>query len=547
MRPPHARTYGGLLREMAERFPTRPALCFRGRDVTFAAMDARVDEISRGLLALGVRRGDAVSVLAGNRPEWLEVMFGAARIGAVTVPLNTFYKAAELRHQLEHADVTVLFTVNRLRSHDYVRRLQDILPALSEPGTDRLRDPAMPMLRHVVQLESHTLPGAMAIDDLVRRGREHRGEGVREAERRVTPDDVALILFTSGSTALPKAVTLHHGHALTNDFNIGERQHLTPEDRLWLVTPLFYALAAVNAVPAAWTHGACLVLQETFDAGDALEIIERERATVYYGQPHITRALLGHPDLGARDISSLQKGVTGHTARDKRLAIEGLGIAGCCSMYGLTETYGHVVVSDAADPLEVKLHTQGKPLPDWELKVVVPGSDRLSPPGQPGELRVRGHVTSGYHKQGEATAQAFDHEGYFRTGDLVALDAQGRLRFSSRLKELIKVGGINVAPAEIEELLMGHPSIRQAHVVGLHDDRKGGEVVVAFVERTEPGLREDDVREYVHERAAHFKVPAHVLFRSEEQIPRGATGKVPKWVLVEEAEREVGGGHGHLD
>lgn len=538
MQAPRARTFGGLLREMSERFGDRPAVISERGRRTYRELDREVDGVSRGLLGLGVRRGEVVSVLAGNRIEWLLCAMGAARIGAVVAPLNTWYKPAELAYQLRHAEVKVLFTVDRLLRHDYAARLQEVVPSLAEPGHRELHDEEVPSLRHVVALEGGGLPGAMPFEEFLAGGEGPDVPSLEDAEAAVRPEDLLYILYTSGSTAAPKGVLLHHGDAIENDFNIGERQHMTFEDRVWLGSPFFYAFAAVNAVPAAWTHGACVLIQDSFDAGRALEQIERERATVFYGQGHVTRALLSHPDYPSRDVSSLSKGVISRSRSDKQITIEVLGVERACSMYGLTEAYGHFAVTDADDPLEVKLETQGRPLPGWEYRVVEPGTDRDVPAGTAGELWIRGYVTTGYYKDPEQTAAAFAEGGWFRTGDLVLIDDDGRMRFQSRLKELVKVGGINVAPAEVEELLLAHPGVSQAHVVGVPDEVRG-EVLAAFVEPREAGLDAVELQAFVRGRASSFKVPSHVFFRSEEQLPRGATGKIPKQALVDEALHEL--------
>jgi fatty-acyl-CoA synthase len=525
MRPPDARTFGGLIRELAGLYPDRPALAFEGRRISFRELDVDADRFARALLARGVRRGEVVSVLAGNRPEWVSAFLGATRIGAVLAPLNTWYKQEELAYGLRHPGAKVLFTVDRLLKQDYSRMLGGILGDL-------------PALETVVALGPVDLDGAVPAEAFLEEGGRIPDAVLREAEAAVEPSDMAFLLYTSGSTAAPKGVQIHHGDALENCFNIGEAQHLGPEDRVWLVTPLFYGFAAVNAVPASWTHGACLVLQETFDPGRALELIEREQATVYYGFGNITRALLAHPDFAERDLSSLQKGVTAFSAEDKRLAIVDLGVSRCCSPYGLTESYGNCTITDADDPLEVKLETQGRALPGWELKVVDPVDESARPAGEVGHLLIRGHVTSGYFGDADTTAAAFDEEGFFRTGDLARIGADGRLRFASRLKEMMKVGGINVSPREVEELIDQHPDVGQVHVVGVADPVKG-EVVVAFVEPLRAGCDEESIRAFVAERAASFKVPAHVLFRSDAQLPRVASGKVPKHQLREEAAREL--------
>lgn len=539
MDAPTSRTFGNLLREMATRFPNRPAVAFEGRETSFRDLDARVDEVAKGLLSLGLARGDVASVLAGNRPEWLVAAFAAARIGCVVAPVNTWYKDEELAYTLGHSGARVLFTVDRLLNQDFSAMLRRVVPSLTQPDSGQLQDEQLPDLRYVVEFGERRLNTSLSLVDLIERGRSVSDGALNRAETAVQPSDKVFILYTSGSTAAPKAVQLHHGDGIRNDFLIGERQHLTEEDRLWLAVPLFYALAAINAMPAAWTHGACLVLQESFDAGKALELIEQERATVFYGLGNMTRAMLSHPDFDKRDLSSLKKGVTGLSAEDKRLTIEELGVTNCCSIYGMTETYGNCALTDAYDPLEVKLETQGFPLPGWEFKIVDPNDERELNRGEVGALLVKGYVTSGYFKDPENTGACFTDDGYFRTGDLASIDVDGRLRFHSRLKEMIKVGGINVSPLEIEHLIDRHPNVRQVHVVGVPDPVKG-EVIVAVVEPATPGLDGEEIRSFVKERAAGFKVPSHVLFKEDAALPRVASGKVPKFLLREQAIEELG-------
>jgi fatty-acyl-CoA synthase len=510
MEPPQARTFGGLLREMASRLPNRPAIAFEGEELSFQEVDKRVDEMAKGLLSLRVRRGDMVSILTGNRPEWLIYVFAAARIGCVVAPINTWYKDEEIAYALRHSGARVLLTAGRLLNQDFSMMLRRIAPSLAAAdGT--LPDPNLPDLQHLIELDGQHLPASLTIGDVIQRGPGISQTDLQQAEDAVQPQDMAFVLYTSGSTASPKGVQLHHEPAIKNDFQIGERQHLDHHDRVWLAIPLFYAFAAVNAVPAAWTHGACLVLQEHFDPGKALELIEQERATVFYGLGNMTRALLTHPDFATRDVSSLEKGVTGFSAEDKRLAIQDLGVDKCCSIYGSTEGYGNCAVTDADDPLEVRLETQGFPLPDWEFRIVDPQDEqREMPPGETGLLLIRGYVTTGYFKDPENTFAAFTDDGFFRTGDLAAIDQTGRLRFHSRATEMIKVGGINVSPLEVEQLIDAHPNVRQVHVVGVPDAAKG-EIVVAFIEPTIPTLDEEEIRSFVRERAASFKVPKYML------------------------------------
>jgi fatty-acyl-CoA synthase len=538
MEMPASRTLGGLLREMADRYPDRPAIVFEGVTYSFRELDAQADALARGLLAIGVGHGDKVALLASNRPEWLWICFAAARIGAILCPISTWSKRAELDYALGHSEARILLTMDRFLNQDYHADLCAIIPELEAVGDGYLRSGRYPRLEAVVFLGDAPHLGALTIDGLRQRGEGVSDAVLRAAAEAVHPTDLCYILYTSGSTADPKGVMLQHFGTIENCFGIGERQHLTHEDRLWLVMPLFYGLASVNAMPAVYTHGGCIVLQEYFEAGRALELIERERCTVYYGLGHMTKALVDHLDFGRRDLSALEKGVTGFSPEDKRLAIETLGVRRCCSVYGLTESYGNCCLTDADDPLEVVLDTQGVPLPGWEFKIVDPETRQRLPRGELGLLCIKGYTTLGYYKDDAETARAFDDEGFFITGDLATLDDAGRMRFHSRVKEVIKVGGINVSPQEVEHILELHSGVRQAHVVGVPDAVKG-EFIVAFVEPAREGLAEDELRVFVREQAASFKVPRRVLFRTDAQLPRVASGKVPKYRLREEAIRDI--------
>jgi len=291
-------------------------------------------------------------------------------------------------------------------------------------------------------------------------------------------------------------------------------------------------------LPATLTAGAALVLQGAFNAGAAIETIARTGATVYYATGNMSRAILDAPTYAQRKIGSLKKGNAGTVAEYKRLTLVEMGITGAVPAYGLTETYGNATVGLPNDPLEIKLHTNGRPLPGMELVIVDPATGAPLPRGETGLVLVRGYTTPGYLNNPGETAKVLRPDGFFDTGDLGSLDEEGRMIFHSRLKEVIKNGGINVSPVEVEQLLATHPDVRDAHVVGVADGIRG-ELIVAFVDAAS-SVSESGLRDYVRERAAGFKVPHHIFFRSEEQLPRLASGKVAKYQLAAEARRELG-------
>jgi fatty-acyl-CoA synthase len=532
---PLALTLGGVLTEMVAREPARPAVHYHGETMTYADLEGEASAAARGLLELGVRRGERVAILFGNRPEWLVAAFAALSIGAIAVPLNTWSKESEIEWTLRHCGVSTLITIDGFLRQDYVEVLGRLIPELGKGAAPR--GPRLPELRSVV-VAGRPTPGATGWSELLEAGRRRERTELDERAAAVAAGDEAFILYTSGSTGAPKGVMLRHGSVITSGYEIGARRLVDHDDVVWLGSPLFYGLGATNALPVALTHGASLILDDTFDAGRAIDSIGRHQATVYYGTGNMTQAILDHPTFDPAKIATLEKGTAGIAPEYKRLAIVELGVALATPAYGLTESHGHATGGLPDDPLEVKLHTDGEPLPGVEMLVVDPESGEPLAPGETGRILLRGHIASGYYGNPE-DAVAFRDDGWFDTGDLGRLDAEGRFTFQGRLKEVIKAGGINVSPVEVEQLINTHPDVRDVHVVGLaHPSR--GEVIVAFVDARQP-IAEAEVREFVAERAASFKVPRHVLFRPPDGLPRLASGKVSKPLLIAEARRELEG------
>jgi fatty-acyl-CoA synthase len=386
----------------------------------------------------------------------------------------------------------------------------------------------------VIGIDDRRHAGIERWADVTARARDVSATVLAAATASVSAEDVCFILYTSGSTATPKGVTLAHGGVVENGFNIGERQRLSARDRLWLSVPLFWSFGSANALPAILTHGGTIVLQEGFEPGEALAQLDDERCSVYYGMANMARAMLEHPERRHRTLAAMRTGLTIGLPEDIQMTIDAVNARELCNVYGATETYGNCAVTDAHDPLELRLTTQGLPLPGTSLRVVEPATGRPLPPGEVGEFRVKGHLTPGYYRDPEQTRAAFDAEGFFVTGDLGLVGDDGRVRFRGRLKELIKTSGANVAPLEVEAILLTHPAVKQAYVVGV-PDRERGEVGVAAVELNAGATATADaLTAFCRERLASYKVPARIVFRTAEQFPRTATGKVQKPRLREE-------------
>ena len=528
---PRSRTLPQLLDEMASRQPQREFIVGAEARLTYAETRTRVRRLAKGLYRLGVRGGEKVALLMNNRTEWLLVDFAVALLGATLVPISTWSRARELAYVLNHCDAITFVTVDRFLGQDYLAMLAEI----GAPGSDRL-----PQLRRVVAVGDARPAGMVPFEDLWNMGADVSDATLDACQHAVGPDDVAYILYTSGTTSTPKGVQLQHRGLIENTWHIGERQHLGPGDRMWMGISLFWSFGCLNALLAVMTHGGCIVLQEHFDAAAALALIERERCTVYYGTPNIALALWEHPDRARRDLSSLRTGAAIGPAPAMQMVM-GLGAREICNVYGLTECYGNSHVTDASDPVDVRLHTVGRPLPGMEIRIVDRDTRRPRAAGEIGEILIRGRLTPGYYKDPERNAAAFDSEGFFLTGDLGLVDNDGRLHFRGRIKEMVKTGGINVAPLEVEEVLLGHASVEQAHVIGLPDPRLEEILVAVVVLKEGRDASPEELRGFCKQALAAFKVPRHFRIMKRADLPVTATGKVQKFRLQEVLSEELRG------
>lgn len=503
MRAPYSRTLSDLLFEQAERHGDNLAVICGDRQVSYAELATRAARIAAGLHRRGIRRGDRVGLLMNNRLEWLEVFFGAAIAGATVVAFSTWSKRIELAWLLGDADLKILFTLDRFGEQDFADDLKAIAPTLP---TVMLGNPGA------------VLPYDGFGSDPLGPFPLPPGEGPSAA-------DEAIIIYTSGSSSRPKAVPLAHFGIIENGFNIGERQGYRPGDRVLLAPPLFWSYGSANALSATLTHGATLVLQSRFEPGEAIELIERHRCTALYTLPAITAAITGHPDFRRERTQSLRTGVTIGAPQDILAAARVLGAAEICNVYGQTESYGNCCVTPHDWPLERRAYCQGPPLPGVQIRIVHPETNTALPTGEDGLIEVRGYVTSGYGpSSAQLNAEAFAADGFFRTGDMGHLTDAGELVFVGRTTEMIKKGGINISPAEVEDMLMQHPAVSQVGVVGIPDARQGELLAAFIVLRTNHQASREEIAEHCRATASRYKVPDIIEFRSE--LPITATGKL---------------------
>jgi acyl-CoA synthetase (AMP-forming)/AMP-acid ligase II len=538
-----ATTIGDLLLTAADRCPDKTALLLPERACSYAALRDRALLLARALRALDVGAGDHVGLLLPTCMDFTEIMFAAALVGAVTVPINARYRPPEIAYVTENADLKVLFTsLEFADAVDFVGRLHQALPGLAEAP-----DPLTLDLSTAPKLKCCVILGGGGADGFCGTAQfERLADGVEVDEvhlRRLQTrlGSTALILYTSGTTSNPKGCLISHESMVRNSITLGERYRLTENDKFWSPLPMFH-IAAILPLLSIFDVGGTYITAPHFDPGEALEILEREKVTATYPSFWaIMGPLVRHPEFAERDLSSIrlmnanlgvQPPEVGETMEKFLPDVVYVG------SFGMTEAAGTVTTGRLDDTRAQRFERLGNPLPGHEVKIVDPESGRELGVGEQGECLIRSYSTfTGYYRSPEKTAEALDDEGWFHSGDICSVDADGQVLFHGRLKDMLKVGGENVAAAEIESCLQEHPGVRLAQVVGVPDDRYQ-EVAAAFVELKETGgASEDQLIAFCRERIAGFKVPRYVRFVDE--WPMSST-KIQKFKLREQLLAELG-------
>lgn len=502
---------------------------------TYGQFNERVNNLAKGLLAIGIKKGDHVGIWAKNVPDWLTFMFATAKIGAVLVTVNTAYKSHEVEYVLKQSDMKALALIDSFRDVDYLEIINELVPELKSSERGRLKSKNFPYLKSVIYVGQEKHRGMYNTSELMLLGSHYPDDELKEIMAGVTGDDVVNMQYTSGTTGFPKGVMLTSKNILNNGLSIGDRQKFTYEDRLCLPVPLFHCFGIVLGVMAVLTHRATLVMLEVFDPLLVLAAVQKEKCTALYGVPTMFIAEYTHPMFDMFDLSSLRTGImAGSTCPIEAMkkVVKDMHCYQITSVYGLTEASPGMTQTTVDDPVELRVETVGKHFPAVEVRVVDPGTNEPVPPNTVGEICCRGYnIMKGYYKMPEETKKVIDEDGWLHSGDLGTCDENGYYRITGRIKDMIIRGGENVYPREIEEFLHAIPGVRDAQVVGI-PDRKYGEIVGAFV-IPEKGadLTEADIRDYAIGKIARYKVPKHVFIVDE--YPLTASGKIQKYKLRE--------------
>ena len=533
------RTLGGILDVAAQRWGQREALVFGSRRWTYAELNTETDHVARALMALGVEPGENVALWLTNRPEWLFVMFAVARIGACLVPLNTRYRTDDVAYTLRQSRSGTLITLDRSGPVDYQGMLMETMPAPARRGDGTLAIDAYPDLRRVVVLGEPRLDHARKWSDFMAAGAGIGAPALAARKAAVDPDGRMVICYTSGTTGHPKGA-VHSHRPIRNTHERAQMFGMTMHDIHMSYLPLFHIYGYSEITMSAVLVGAKQILLEAFDAERALDLAEQERATVLHGfEAHwldLLTAQARRPRRIAMRLGTLPSGVESTVPiADKVQDVFGPTVSG----WGMSETWAFVSCDNASSTREQRVRASGYPMIDCECRVIDPGTGAEQPPGVPGELLVRGYtVMDSYWDKPEATAAAIDPEGWMHTGDMAVVRADGYLVFMGRYKDMLKVGGENVSPAEVEAYLRTMAEVRDAAVVAYPDPRLA-EVPVAFV-ICEPGhhVPAEALLQRMRGRIASFKIPKHVFF--VDAYPMTSSGKIRKIELRAEARRRLG-------
>ncbi len=520
-------TIGQNLDRALAQFADREALvdCPSGRRWTYAEFGHAVNEVARGLLAMGVGKGERVGIWAPNCPEWVLVQYATARIGAIMVNINPAYRTHELEYVLNQSGIGVLVSYQAHKSSNY----RDMVA--------RVRD-ACPDLRAVIFIDDPTW------DELIASGAGVPDSALPERERLLSCDDPINIQYTSGTTGFPKGATLSHHNILNNGYFVGGLLGYTERDRVCLPVPFYHCFGMVMGNLGATSAGACIVIPApSFEPAATLDAIAKERATSVYGVPTMFIAELGLPGFATYDLSSLQTGIMAGSPCPveimKRVVTE-MNMTEVAICYGMTETSPVSTQTRRDDDLEQRTATVGRVMPHVEIKIIDPDTETTLPRGEPGELCTRGYsIMLGYWNDAEQTAEAIDAARWMHTGDLAVMRDDGYINIVGRFKDMIIRGGENIYPREIEEFLYAHPKISDVQVIGVPDARFGEEILACVILRDAgETLTQEEIAGFCHDRLAHYKIPRYV--RAVQSFPMTVSGKVRKVEMRAWAIEELG-------
>ena len=531
-------TLGGVLDDLSKNNPNGWAVRYTDRNYfrTWKELNDEADLIARGMMSLGVKKGDHVAIWATNTPEWILTLFAAAKIGAVLVTVNTNFKIFELEYLLRQSDTKLLVMIGGFKNNDYVATVNELLPELKTTSGE-IESEHLPFLKRVVFAGKETPDGMLNFEDLKILGGDFPVEIYEENKKTLNTHDVVNMQYTSGTTGFPKGVMLTHYNILNNGKTIGDGMKFTKNDKLCITVPFFHCFGLVLAMMACITHGTTMVPVERYSPVPVMNAISVEKCTAVHGVPTMFIAMLEHAQFNNFDFSSLRTGIMAGSPcpiEVMKKVIDKMSMREIVIVFGQTEASPGCTMTTTSDSIDKRVNTVGRAFPGVECKIIDPESGEELPINTPGEFCARGYnIMKGYYKMPEATAQAVDKDGWLHTGDLCTVDEDGYYKVVGRIKDMIIRGGENIYPKEIEECLYTCDKVSDVQVIGVPSEAYGEEVMACVILKEGEEMTEEEVKEFVGARMAKHKVPRYVRF--VDSFPTNAAGKIQKFKMREEA------------
>lgn len=532
------RTLGDWLEHWAKETPDKEYIVYSDRDLrfTWAQFNERVDNMSKGLLAIGVKKGAHVGIWAHNVPDWLTFLYACAKLGAIAITVNTNYKQHELEFVLENSDMSLLCITDGIKGSNYIDMVYNALPELKTVQRGHLKSQRFPKMENVIYIGQEKHRGMYNTAEMLLLGQNVDEKEFLEIKNSVNCHDVVNMQYTSGTTGFPKGVMLSHHNIANNGFLTGEHMKFTQNDKLCVCVPLFHCFGLVLATMNCLTHGCTEVMVEKFDPLLVLASIHKERCTAVYGVPTMFISELNHPMFSLFDLTCLRTGIMAGAQCPIELMrrVSEKMFLTITSVYGLTESSPGMTQTRFEDSFETRCTTVGRDYEFTQVAVLNPETGEIVPDGVQGEMCCKGYLQmKGYYKNPEATAQVIDKNGWLHSGDLGVKDPDGNYRITGRIKDMIIRGGENISPMEIEDFLYKMEQIKDVQVVAIASPRYGEDVAAFVIKHPETDLQPEDVRDFCQGKIARYKIPRYVFIVNE--FPLTGSGKIQKFKLREMA------------
>lgn len=537
------KTIGRLIQETAERYPENIALISPEFNIrqTYREFYQMCRNVARGLMAIGIQRGDNVAVWTTNIPEWIYLQCALGMTGGILVSVNTNYQSHELEYILRQSDSTTLFLIDAYRDTSFYNTVRQIVPELDSCAAGSLASEKLPLFKNVIYIgKKENTPGMFNFTELIKIGEKITDRELDDRSNAIDDGDVINMQYTSGTTGFPKGVMLTHHNIVNNARMVGDVMGMTEKDSLLIQVPFFHCFGCVMSTLNCLYHGSTMVIVEFFDPLKALQYIAAQRCTAVNGVPTMFVTMLNHPDFANYDLTSLRTGIMAGAPCPEETMNQVRTIMHCPEIviaFGQTESSPVMTMTRRDDPVKLRVASVGRLLPDIEGKIVDPETGADVPANVQGEIVTRSAcVMKGYYKMPEATAEAIDKEGWLHTGDLGEVDEQGYFKVTGRIKDMIIRGGENIYPRELEEFLYKHPQVMNVQVIGIPDKKYGEQVLAAIQLKAGQTATSAEFVEFCKGKIARHKIPKYWEF--VESYPMTASGKIQKFKMKEAFSRK---------